>query len=91
MRPFRDRKAHLAKNRDDFVDGLADRVDAAGPGERDRQGYVGALTGEPFGEGRTTEARSLFEQLRSQSADPLNEMTDTRLNDALTGKGGQEE
>jgi tetratricopeptide (TPR) repeat protein len=42
-------------------------------------------------EGRTTEARALFQQLRSQSADALNEMTDTRLNDALTGKAGQKE
>ena len=30
MRPFGDRKAHLAKDRDDLVDRLADRVDAAG-------------------------------------------------------------
>ncbi len=42
-------------------------------------------------EGRITEARALFQQLRSQSADALNEITDTRLNDALTGKAGQEE
>jgi Flp pilus assembly protein TadD len=41
-------------------------------------------------EGRTAQARSLFQQLRSQSADPLNEITGTRLNDALTGKAGQE-
>lgn len=41
-------------------------------------------------EGRTTEARALFHQLRSQGADALNEITDTRLNDALTGKVGQE-
>lgn len=41
-------------------------------------------------EGRTTEARALFQQLRSQRADALNEITDMRLNDALTGKAGQE-
>jgi tetratricopeptide (TPR) repeat protein len=41
-------------------------------------------------EGRTAEARSLFQRVRSQGADALNEITDTRLNDALTGKGGQE-
>lgn len=42
-------------------------------------------------EGRTSEARAIFQQLRSQSADALNEITDTRLNDALTGKAGQKE
>lgn len=41
-------------------------------------------------EGRTAEARALFQQLRSQSPDALNEITDTRLNDALTGKAGRE-
>ena len=41
-------------------------------------------------EGRTPEARALFHQLRSQGVDALNEITDTRLNDALTGKAGQE-
>jgi tetratricopeptide (TPR) repeat protein len=41
-------------------------------------------------EGRTTEARALFQQLRSQSADALNEITDIRLNHALTGKAGPE-
>jgi tetratricopeptide (TPR) repeat protein len=42
-------------------------------------------------EGRTTEARALFQQLRSPGADALNEITKTRLNDALTGKAGQEQ
>jgi tetratricopeptide (TPR) repeat protein len=41
-------------------------------------------------EGRTAEARSFFQRVRSQGADALNEINDTRLNDALTGKGGQE-
>ena len=40
--------------------------------------------------GRTTEARALFRQLRSQSPDALNEITGARLNDAL-GKAGQQE
>lgn len=42
-------------------------------------------------EGRTADARALFRQLRSQSADALNEITDMRLNDALSGKAGQEQ
>jgi hypothetical protein len=42
-------------------------------------------------ESRTPQARPLFRQLRSQSADAPNEIRDTRLNDALTGKAGQEE
>ncbi len=42
-------------------------------------------------EGRTTEARAMFEQLRSPSAEALNEITSTRLNDALTGKAGHEQ
>jgi tetratricopeptide (TPR) repeat protein len=39
-------------------------------------------------EGRTTEARLLFQQLRSKSDNSLNEITDARLNDTLTGKAG---
>lgn len=42
-------------------------------------------------EGRNAEARALFQQLRSQSVDALNEITDMRLNDTLAGKTGQEE
>jgi Flp pilus assembly protein TadD len=41
-------------------------------------------------EGRTAQARSLFQQLRSQGVDALNEITDARLNDALTRKTGQQ-
>lgn len=41
--------------------------------------------------GRTSDAQSLFKELRSQSANPLNEFSDTRLNEALTGKAGQQQ
>jgi tetratricopeptide (TPR) repeat protein len=41
--------------------------------------------------GRTSEAQALFKQYRSQSANPLNEFSDTRLNEALAGKAGQQQ
>ena len=47
VRALRRREAHLAEDRDDLVDGLADRMDAAlGSGPR-RQGDVEPLGGEP--------------------------------------------
>jgi tetratricopeptide (TPR) repeat protein len=41
-------------------------------------------------EGRTAEARSLFQRVGSKGADALNEITATRLNEARTGNGGQD-
>jgi tetratricopeptide (TPR) repeat protein len=41
--------------------------------------------------GRRSDAELLFKELRSESADPLNEFSDTRLNEALTGKAGQQQ
>jgi tetratricopeptide (TPR) repeat protein len=40
--------------------------------------------------GRTSEAQTFFKQFRSQSINALNEFSDTRLNEALTGKDGQQ-
>jgi tetratricopeptide (TPR) repeat protein len=40
-------------------------------------------------EGRADDARTLLQQLRTQSTDALSEMTETRLNDAVTGKAAQ--
>ena len=46
--PFGDGEAHLAEDRDDLVDGLADRMDAAIGLGAHRQGHVDALAGEPL-------------------------------------------
>ncbi len=64
MRPLGDDKAHLAKDRDDLVDGLADRMDAALAGKRHRQGHVGALGGEPLFERRPAEPLRRFGERR---------------------------
>ena len=64
MRPLGDDKPHLAKDRDDLVDGLADRMDAALLGERHRQRDVGALGGEP----RVQRARPSRWRLRAYAA-----------------------
>ena len=55
MRPLGDHEAHLAKDRDDLVDGLADRVDLPGIGaargpRQHRQGHIGAFAGKPAGQ-----------------------------------------
>ncbi len=62
MRPLGDDEPHLAKNRDDLVDRLADRMDAPFAGKRHRQRDIGALGREPLGERRPAEPlRSLGE------------------------------
>jgi tetratricopeptide (TPR) repeat protein len=40
--------------------------------------------------GRTREAQAIFKQFRSQNANTLSEFSDTRLNDTLTGRAGQQ-
>jgi tetratricopeptide (TPR) repeat protein len=40
-------------------------------------------------QGRTLEAQALFRQVRSKSTNAVNDVTDTRLNDVLVGKGTQ--
>lgn len=42
-------------------------------------------------EGRASDAQTLLRELREQRTDALSEMTETRLNDAVTGKAGQEQ
>ena len=68
MRPFGDDKAHLAKDRDDLVDGLADRVNAPLAGKRHRQGDVGVLGGEPLFERLPAEPRP---RLGERRRDPV--------------------
>src|SRR6516164_8645947 len=55
MRPLGERETHLAEDRDDLVDRLADRVDAPGSGKRHWEGDVGTLLGELFLERGATE------------------------------------
>ncbi len=52
VRAFGDGEAHLAEDRDDLVDGLADRMDAALALGPHRQGHVEPLGGEARVEGR---------------------------------------
>ena len=56
VRPLGDDKTHLAKDRDDLVNGLADRVDAAFDRERHRQGDVGTLESESLFKRRSAQA-----------------------------------
>src|SRR5205823_10618169 len=49
MGTFGDDEPHLAKDRDDLVDGLTDRVDAPGVTGQYRQCDIGALAGETLG------------------------------------------
>ena len=55
MRPLGDDEPHLAKDRDDLVDRLADRVNAAGLARLHRQGDIGALAGKLCGARRAAE------------------------------------
>ena len=55
MRPLGDREAHLTKNRDDLVHGLADRVDMPRFAKGYRERYIGVLAGEALFEGDTPE------------------------------------
>ena len=48
MGTFGDRETHLAKDRNDLVNRLADRMDMTGAGEGHRQGDIGAFAGEPL-------------------------------------------
>ena len=64
MRAFGDLKAHLAKDGDDLVHGLADRMEPTGAGEGYRQGDIGTLAGEPLIERGPAEPRGSLAQRR---------------------------
>ena len=57
MRAFGDGEAHLAEDRDQLVDGLADRMDAAVAVGFHRQRHVDALFGKPAQKRRLIEPR----------------------------------
>ena len=59
VRTFGDREAHVAEDRGDLVDHLADRMDAAALGRRlaHRQRHVDRLGGEPRGDRRVLAVR----------------------------------
>ena len=68
MRAFGDHETHFAKDRDNLVHRLTNRMNASGSCVRDRESNVGTLDGEPFFERRASEPRS---RLGERRCDPV--------------------
>ena len=64
MRPLGDDETHLAEDRDDLVDGLADRMDRSRAAGQHRQGHIGQLAGEAIGQRGTPQPVAGFLERR---------------------------